>query len=175
MPVAAKEALLIIDMLNDFIAPGAPLEVPEGRRIVPAIRKRLEEARDRGTPVVYLCDAHDKDDPEFRVWPPHAVRDTPGAQVVGELAPREGEHVVRKTTYSGFYGTELEEVLQGLGSEHLVVTGVVTNICVLYTAADALMRGYEVTVPPDCVAALNEEDHAFALRQMEEVLKPYQG
>lgn len=167
-------ALVVIDMLNDFIAPGAPLEVPAGRDIVPAIRKRLQEARSRGVPVVYVCDAHDPEDPEFRVWPPHAVAGTPGAQVVGDLAPREGERVVTKTSYSGFFETELYEVLRELGAGHLVLTGVVTNICILYTAADALMRGYRVTVPPDCVAGLNEEDHAFALRQIEEVLKPAQ-
>ncbi len=170
-----QTALIIIYMLEDFIAPGAPLEVPAGRGIVPVLAKRLEEARASGTPVIYVCDAHQPDDPEFSVWPPHAVRGTPGAQVVEPLAPREGELVITKTTYSGFYGTELEDALRELGVSHLVLTGVVTNICVLYTAVDALMRGYRVTVPPDCVAGLNDEDHAFALRQMEEVLKPAQA
>lgn len=168
-------ALIIIDMLNDFIAPGAPLEVPAGRQIVPAIKNRLEEARGKGVPVIYLCDAHAPDDPEFRVWPPHAVAGTAGALVVDDLAPGEGERVVAKTTYSGFFNTELEELLRELGADHLVLTGVVTNICILYTAVDALMRGFRVSVPPDCVAGLNEEDHAFALRQLSEVLKPAQG
>ena len=167
-----RTALIIIDMLEDFLAPGAPLEVPAGREIVPAIGRRLDEARSRGTPVVYVCDAHAPDDKEFSVWPPHAIPGTPGARVVNALAPREGERVVTKTSYSGFYNTELDEVLRGLDVNHLVITGVVTNICILYTAADALMRGYRVTVPPDCVAGLNEEDHAFALRQITEVLKP---
>lgn len=170
-----KSALIVIDMLNDFISPGAPLEVPSGREIVPAVKKLLEGARRDGAPVVYVCDAHDPDDPEFKVWPPHAVAGTPGAEVVEELAPKPGERVVTKTTYSGFHETELEEVLRELKVGHLVLTGVVTNICILYTAADALMRGYKVTVPPECVAGLDEEDHAFALRQIDEVLKPFQG
>lgn len=173
--MAERSALIVIDMLNDFIAPGAPLEVPAGRGIIPAIKKRLEEARREGTPVVFVCDAHAPDDAEFGVWPPHAVAGTPGAEVVEELSPLPGERIVSKTTYSGFHSTELEEVLRELKVGHLVITGVVTNICILYTAADALMRGYRVTVPPDCVAGLNEEDHAFALRQIEEVLKPSQG
>lgn len=173
--MAERSALIVIDMLNDFIAPGAPLEVPAGRSIVPAIKKRLEKSRRDGTPVVFVCDAHSPDDPEFRVWPPHAVAGTWGAEVVGELAPQAGERIVTKTAYSGFHGTDLEEVLRELEVSHLVLTGVVTNICVLYTAADALMRGFRVTVPEDSVAGLNEEDHAFALRQIGEVLKPAQS
>lgn len=170
-----QTAVLVIDMLEDFIAPGAPLEVPAGRKIVPALAERLERARAEGTPVIYVCDAHAPDDPEFAVWPPHAIQGTEGAQVVGDLAPRPGERIVTKTSYSGFYETELEAELRSLGVDHLILTGVVTNICVLYTAADALMRGFTVTVPPDCVAGLNEEDHAFALRQTTDVLKPAQG
>jgi nicotinamidase-related amidase len=142
---------------------------------VPAIAKRLEEARSSGTPVVYVCDAHEPDDVEFRLWPPHAVGDTPGAEVVEELAPGEGELVVTKTTLSAFYNTGLEEALGRLRAEHLIITGVVTNICVLFAVLEAQVRGYRVTVPPDCVAGLNEEDHAFALRQIQDVLNPARG
>lgn len=167
-----KQALLVIDMLNDFVLPGAPLEVPRAREIVPALRRRIAEAREAGVDVVYVCDAHAPDDREFSRmgWPPHAVRGTEGARVVAGLAPREGEPVVRKTTYSGFHDSELQSVLSALGAEELVLTGCVTSICVFYTAADAVMRGYRVRVPVDAVAPLDEADGEFALRQMEKVL-----
>ncbi|HID11347.1 MAG TPA: cysteine hydrolase, partial [Candidatus Latescibacteria bacterium] len=95
-----------------------------------------------------------------------------GAEVVQELAPQDGDLVIPKVSYSGFFRTDLEDRLRELGVEKLIITGCVTNICVLYTAVDALMRGYEVEVPEDCVAALDEEDGRFALKQIREVLKP---
>jgi len=148
------------------------LEVPQTRRIVPRLQARLADARRAGVPIVYVCDAHEADDREFERmgWPPHAVRGTEGAQVIAELAPREGDDMVGKTTYSGFAGTNLEQVLERLGVEELILTGCVTNICVLYTAADAVMRGYRVRVPAELVANLDEADGQYALAQMEKVL-----
>ncbi len=167
-----RQVLLVIDMLNDFVREGGALEVPQTRRIIPALQSRLSQSRQHGIPVVYICDAHDADDREFERmgWPTHAVRGTEGAQVIAELAPAAGEDVVCKTTYSGFAGTDLDDVLQRLGAEELILTGCVTNICVLYTAADAVMRGYHVKVPADLVADLDETDGQFALAQMEKVL-----
>jgi nicotinamidase-related amidase len=166
------EALLIIDMLNDFVREGAPLEVPATRVILPALQTRLTAARARGVPVIFICDAHRPDDPEFSRmgWPPHAVKGTTGAAVVAELAPLETDPVIEKTSYSGFHHTGLEGILQAQGIERLVLTGCVTNICILYTAYDAVVRGYQVTVPADCVAPLNPADGDFAIRQMEQVL-----
>jgi nicotinamidase-related amidase len=167
-----QRALLVIDMLNDFVQKGAPLEVPQTRKILPALQRRVKEARRAGIPVIYVCDAHAPDDPEFSLmgWPPHAVKGTEGAQVVAELAPQKEEKVIGKTSYSGFFGTELDDTLKRLGVKELVLTGCVTNICILYTAADAVMRGYRVHVPADTVASLDDKEGAFALDQMEKVL-----
>lgn len=167
-----KEALLVIDMLNDFVRPGAPLEVPSNRTMLPALQARLAAARASGVPVIYLCDAHRPDDPEFERmgWPPHGVKGTRGAEVVAELAPQETDPVVEKSSYSGFHHTGLEGILQAHGVDRLVLTGCVTNICILYIAYEAVIRGYRVTVPADCVASLDPADGEFALRQMEQVL-----
>lgn len=164
-------ALLVIDMLNDFLLPGAPLEVSQGRRIVPSLKKRISQARKEGIPVIYLCDSHSRDDEEFEHWPPHAIAGTDGARIIDELKLQREDHIIEKTRYSGFYRTELDELLKRLEVEELIMTGLVTNICVLYTAADAAMRGYSVIVPTDSVAALNEADGQFALNQMANILK----
>ncbi len=166
------KALLIIDMLNDFVLKGAPLEVPRARAIVGNIKKQINKARRGKTPIIYCCDSHSRNDREFGLWPPHAVRGTRGAEIVDELKPRERDVIINKRTYSGFHRTTLDRTLKGLGTRHLILTGVVTNICILYTAADAYMRGYEVSVPEDCAAAFRTEDHRFALRQIREILKP---
>ena len=94
--------MLVIDMLNDFVLPGAPLEVPSARRIVPAIEKRIETARRRGVTVIYVCDAHAEDDAEFEIWGRHAVKGTEGAEVIAELRPAPDDIVLAKTTYSAF-------------------------------------------------------------------------
>lgn len=169
-----SEALIIIDMLNDFVIKGAPLEVPGAIGIVSNIAKRINMAQKSGISVIYACDRHKKNDSEFRVWPPHAVEETKGAEVVDGLKPKEGDLIIYKTTYSSFFGTDLERCLKKNKIKKLVLTGVCTEICVLYTAVDAYMRGYQIEAPEDCVAGLTKEDHRFALRQMKEVLKPRQ-
>lgn len=166
-----QKALLIIDMLNDFVLPGAPLEVPDTREIVPNIEREIIRARAEGYPVIYICDSHALNDKEFKIWPRHCVKGTDGAKVVDELEPEPKDIVVEKTTYSGFFNTRLEEVLKSIGATELIITGCVTNICIFYTSSDAVLRGYSVTIPKDCVVGLNKEDHEFALRQMEKVLK----
>jgi len=166
-----KVALVIIDMLNDFVLKGAVLEVPAARKIIPNIKEKIEEAREKKIPVIYVCDSHKKGDKEFEIWPLHAIKETEGAQVIKELSPEPGDYLVEKTTYSGFYNTELDDLLKRLDVKELIVTGTVTNICVMYTVSDAVLRGYKVRVLKDCVAGLNDEDHKFALRQMENVLK----
>ncbi|MCM8778511.1 MAG: cysteine hydrolase [Candidatus Omnitrophica bacterium] len=167
-----KKTLLIIDMLNDFVLKGAPLEVPRAREIIPRIREKINEAYPKDVPVIYICDAHKKDDPEFKVWPVHAVKGTKGAEVVEELKPKDKDYIIYKTTYSGFYKTRLEKLLKRLKIDTLIVTGILTNICVLYTSVDALMRGFNVEIPEGCTAGLNPEDEKFALRQIREILKP---
>jgi len=167
-----RRALLVIDMLNDFVLKGAPLEVPSARKIIPAVKVGIEKAREEGMPVIYICDSHDECDPEFdrMGWPPHAVAGSRGAQVIEELKPFPEDTLITKKSYSGFFGTSLEEVLEKGEISELVVTGCVTNICVLYTVADAVQRGYKVKVLKDCVAGLDPQDHEFGLKQMKEVL-----
>jgi nicotinamidase-related amidase len=168
----SKEALLIIDMLNDFVLEGAPLEVPETRKIISAIKKEIESARAKGNPVIYICDAHEKEDREFSKfgWPAHAVKGTKGAEVVEELKPEKDDVIIEKTTYSGFYNTPLDETLKNLGIANLRLTGCVTHICVMFTASDAVLRDYKVTVVKNAVAGLSKEDHDAALRIMKNVL-----
>lgn len=169
-----KQAILVLDMLNDFVQPGAPLEVPGVRAMVPSIQRRLEDARVAKRPVIYVCDAHQPNDPEFRVWPPHAIRGTEGQAVIKELFPHREDFLLTKPSYSAFFETKLDALLKKLKVDELVLTGVCTEICVLYTGVDALERGYRVQVPEDCVRGLTEADHRFALRQLKEVLKPRQ-
>ena len=162
-------ALLITDMLNDFVNKGATLEVPMARTIIHNIKKEINKARKRHIPIIYCCDAHKDNDPEFKLWPGHAVKGTAGAAVIKQLEPYKEDYMVTKPSYSCFYKTTLDKLLKKLGITHLIITGVVTNICILYTTAEAYMRGYKVTIPKNCVAALTKNEHRFALQQMQHV------
>ena len=166
----AKRALLIIDMLNDFVLENAPLEVPSTRTLLSNIKREIDKAHNERTTVIYVCDAHDPDDKEFTIWPHHCVKGSRGAQVVDDLNPQDTDIIVEKKTYSGFYETMLDKVLKGLAITDLTITGCVTNICIMYTASDAVLRGYKVTVPRDCSAGLDPDDDKFAFKQMKNIL-----
>lgn len=120
--------------------------------------------------MIYACDRHLPDDPEFQTGPVHCVTGSVGADVVAGLRPLAGERVLAKRRYSAFFGTELDLVLSERGVTALSLVGVCTNICVLYTAADARMRGYEVTVVRDAVASFDPQAHAWALIELERTL-----
>jgi nicotinamidase/pyrazinamidase len=168
-----REALLVIDMLNDFCREGASLFVPATREVIPNIQRELKRARAEGVPVVYICDAHDPADIEFNNWPAHAVEGSEGARVIDELKPSGRDIVVHKKSLLGFYKTDLdlEKELHGLGVGQVTVTGCVTNICVMLIAIEAAVRGFKVRVPRDCAAGLDTDMHEFALKELELVIK----
>ncbi len=167
----ADSALLVIDMLNDFIEDEGSLVVPGAKRIVPRIARIMSEARKQAVPVVYVTDSHREDDHEFRYWPAHAISDTWGGEVIDELKPLPGDYIVPKRRYSAFFGTDLDNYLRELGIGKLYLTGVLTNICVYATALDASMRNYRVAVFTDAVASLSEDTDRFVFQQLREVLQ----
>ncbi len=165
---ARSAALLVVDMQNDFAHPEGKLFSRSSREIIPVIARLIDKARASGVRVIYTKDTHYPDDPvEFPIWGPHVVRGTWGWEIVDELRPKEGDIVIEKMRYDAFFGTPLDHVLRMYGISELVVTGTVANICVLHTVASARLRLYNVYVPVDAIAALNEFDYAAALRQMD--------
>lgn len=163
-------ALLIVDMLKDFVYDWGSLKVDGAKDIIPYIKSLRDEFSKSREPVIYLCDNHSKDDAEFKLWPPHCVEGTPGAEVVDELKPDTDNFVIKKTTYSGFFGTNLHELLQNLKIDEVYIVGVAMNICVHYTAVDARMLGYKVTVPLKGVRGLTREDEEYMVKQFKNVL-----
>ncbi|MFC1870907.1 cysteine hydrolase family protein [Chloroflexota bacterium] len=163
-------AVLVIDMLRGFLAAGYPLYIgEESRGIIPRIQSLLERELAFGSKVLFICDRHAPDDLEFRMFPPHCVVGSAEAEVIPELSGYPGE-VIPKRRYSGFFDTVLEERLGQLEPEKLIICGVLTNICVLHTTADARNRDYEVEIPVDCVASPDKAAHRFALEHMAKVL-----
>lgn len=165
------KALLVIDMLRDFIDEGGALETGSaGREIVSYIKEKINTYRTLGYPIIYICDNHELDDKEFDMFPPHCVRDTVGSQIIGELKPQDTDKIIFKRRYSGFYGTDLDLYLREKGIDEISLVGVCTNICVLYTAADARNISYKVNIYKDGVASFDQTAHEFALKEMASTL-----
>jgi nicotinamidase-related amidase len=155
-----KKAVIVIDMLNDFVT-GA-LANPAGEEITPRIAALLDHARDQGWLVVFANDAHMPGDYEEKVWGQHALAGTPGAGVISELAPHAGDVMLPKRFYSSFYETGLASLLRQNGVEEVILTGQHTNICVRHTASDAFNNGFEIAVPHDGTAMFRLPVHTDA-------------
>ncbi|MDB4933615.1 MAG: Nicotinamidase [Labilithrix sp.] len=168
----SRRALVVIDMINDHLEPGSLLEVPRAREVVPALKKRIAEARASGVPVVYVIDEHEVDDPDLDAWGTHAVKGTSGAEVWEELAPEAGDRIVKKPSYSAFYESNLTSVLDEMKIDTLVLTGCLTEIGIMATATDAMQQGFAVEVPADSQAGSCVELEMAALGTMN-IMAPF--
>lgn len=157
-------ALIIVDMLNDFV--DGELANPKAQAIVEPLQRLLTHAREDGWVVVFSNDAHQAGDPELKVWGEHAMAGTPGAQVIEQLEPREGELISPKRDYGAFEDTGLAEQLRERGVDEVVIAGQHTHICVRHSSYGALRNGFEIVVPRDAVAAFEGVDEEAALEYL---------
>jgi nicotinamidase-related amidase len=161
----ATTALVVVDMQHDFVSDGGALQVPDAAATVPAIAGLVRRFRAAGARIVFTQDTHRDGDPEFAIWPPHALEGSHGWEIVDELHPLPDDTVLPKPRYDAFYGTPLDHLLRVWGVRTLVICGTVANICVHYTASSAALRWYDVVIPGDAVSALDPFDLAASLRQ----------
>ncbi len=159
-----REALIIVDVQNDFL-PGGALAVPSGDAIAPRLHELLDSGR--FDLVVATRDWHPPDHTSFvehgGIWPPHCVQGTPGAEL-GEIVPRDRVDVVvdagrgrDQPGYSGFEDTPLESVLREHDIESVTLVGLATDYCVRATALDALALGLRVEVDRAGVRAIDSD------------------
>jgi nicotinamidase-related amidase len=163
------KGLIVIDMLEDFVT--GVIGTPRAESIVPQVLQLVEHARANPSEwkVFYANDSHLPEDYDVKIFGEHAMRGTPGAEVIAELKPAAGDLVVPKRYYSSFYGTDLEGLLRTFEVDTVVVAGLHTNVCCRHTSADAFMRGYRIVVPRDAVEAMTEEDHLQGLKYLESI------
>jgi len=165
-------ALLFLDLITDF-------EFEDGEKLLRntiPVTKNLRALKDRasraGVAVIYVNDNFGKWQEDFKTMSEHFARhDAKGREVVRSLQPGSEDYYVLKPHRSAFYSTTLEILLRELQITTLVVTGITTDICVLFSANDAYMRGFELYVPSDCVAAVESKHSKRTLEFMERVLK----
>lgn len=164
-----KTALLIVDMIADF-------KFKDGEKLFNnalPVAKRIAHLKDRANrssiPVIYVNDNYGQWKNDFAATLRAAESSSEGKQIVSVLRPGPDDFYILKPQRSGFFATPLSVLLESLEVSRLIVTGVTTDICVLFTAHDAHMRGFSVSVPADCCAAVEMSDHTIALKMLERV------
>jgi nicotinamidase-related amidase len=168
---AGETALLVIDMLSGWDFDGAAALLAQAVPIAPRIAALKARCRAARVPVVYANDNHGRWRSDFREVVAAALQgDSDGARIARQLAPDEHDYFVLKPKHSGFHATPLDLLLRHLGVRTLIATGVSSDQCVLYTAADARMHDYRVIVPRDCVATQSPRRNELALRHFDDVM-----
>ena len=175
------KALINIDYTNDFVAADGALTCGEpGQKIEEAIVEITEHFINNDDYVVFAVDLHERNDryhPETKLFPPHNIDGTSGRKLYGKLhnvyiknilSPKV--HLIDKTRYSAFAGTDLELRLRERGINELHIVGVCTDICILHTVIDAYNKGFSVVVHKDAVASFNQTGHDWALEHFEKTL-----
>lgn len=166
MTYGVPSALVVIDMLTTYDFPDAEKLVPSAEKVVPNISSLIARAQDEDVPVIYVND-------NYGDWNSSADEllqaglDGEHPELVEPLRPPEDASFVIKARHTIFYGTPLEHLLKTEEIDRLVLTGQVTEQCVLYSALDAYVRDIEVAVPPDAVAYIHEDLHEAALKMMQ--------
>jgi nicotinamidase/pyrazinamidase len=176
-----RRVLIVVDMQNDFVAEDGVLSFPAAREALPFIKEKVKAALEQGCEVVFTLDTHEPGDQEFTKFSPHCLEGTWGHELVPDLklladgAP-DKVLLLKKSRYSAFFGTELEEYL-GLTPgarrprvDEVELVGVCTNICCFFTAEELANRDVPVRVYAQGMASFDRAAHDFALRQMCEVL-----
>jgi nicotinamidase/pyrazinamidase len=175
-----------VDAQADFVLPGGKLYVPSAEKIIPNIKRLVDAAAETHTLLISSGDAHPEGDPEFEIFPPHCLRDTPGAQIIPEgmlprfyvvpnntafaLPPRILDYqqiVLQKQTFDVFDNPQTDEVVKRLGDDpEFVVFGVVTEYCVRCAAKGLLQRGRKVAVVVDAIETMKPEDGRRTLDEL---------
>jgi nicotinamidase/pyrazinamidase len=181
MPLGKKDALIIVDVQNDFIA-GGSLAVPKANQVIAPLNKAGKTFQNHHLPVFLTRDFHPSDHCSFQEyggpWPPHCVQGTQGAKFASDLEISDSIIISKgmkkePDEYSGFRGQDkngnnLDICLKQRGINKIFIGGLATDYCVLYTVLDALKSGYEVFVFTDAIRAVNvkPDDGKMALEQM---------
>lgn len=163
-------ALLIIDIINDFQFKHGKALADKTATICPNIIKLKEMMQKKQQPIIYIND-------HYNLWQADydkitaKCRNSLSEPIIEALGPSDQDFFLIKPKHSAFFGTALHTLLSQLKVKHLILSGIAGNICVLFTANDAYMREFALSIPNDAIASADEQDNEYALRMMENVLK----
>jgi nicotinamidase-related amidase len=176
VPEKSPVAMLLIDVINDFAFPAGRQLLKSARGMAPRGARHTARAAEVGIPAVYVNDNFGRWRSDFRQIIEHCRRPgSRGRPIVDALRPGRKDYFVLKPKHSGFFSTTLDTLLTYLGVDTLILVGLTTDNCVLFTASDAYVRDFRLYVPRDCVAAIDDRVDGQALRHIERVLHANTG
>jgi len=171
LPVSGT-ALLLIDVINDLAFDGSQGLVAQAEPMAARLAAFKRRTAAAGVPTIYINDNFGQWRSDFRRTVAHCTaRSSPGRLVSRRLRPTSRDYFVLKPKHSGFYDTTLDTLLDALRVRRVILAGIAGNICVLFTANDAYMRDFQIFAPADCIVSNTAADNAYALKQIETVLK----
>lgn len=150
-------AILVVDMLNDFFKEGGEMVLEGGDVLYDPVESLTKAGRQLKMPILWLNQSLSPDDTLFKKRVVHCLKGSWGAEIVEDLTVADDDIIVPKRRYSGFFQTDLDLHLRERNVRQVIVTGVVTNICVRSTVNDAFFLGYDVFVPEECVMATSDQ------------------
>ncbi|HUV12351.1 MAG TPA: isochorismatase family cysteine hydrolase [Acidobacteriota bacterium] len=182
---ADKAGLIVVDMQNDFIRVGAPMELASCRAVIPNAKRVIDVCRQARIPIVYLKFIAGPQETLIWTWSPKLVaaekccwknhkryyedigKEAEASDVIEELYPQPGDRIVEKYSYGGFYNTNLHTILQANHVEHTIIFGAATPFCIDDTVTGAFDRQYKVFLVADATGYFDEEFHKNSLRRIE--------
>ena len=171
-PDKSNVALLLIDVISDFEFTAGDKLFKNALPMAKKLAALREKAKKAGVPVIYVNDNFGKWQSNFHNILEHACHEkVRGAEIAKLLKPDDEDYFVLKPKHSGFFSTTLDILLEYLQCKTLILTGVTTDICILFTASDAYMRDFDLIVPRDCVAAVDAKENQHALQHIARGLK----
>ena len=171
VPENSPVALVIVDVINDLEFEGGDAILSNALPMAKRLAALAHRARDAGIAVIYVNDNFGKWRSDFRALLDHCRNDNVRGRELAEiLAPGKSDYFVLKPKHSGFFSTTLDTLLEYLHVRTMIITGLTTDRCVLFTASDAHMRDLHIVVPEDCCAADSDQHHRDAIRMIQRVL-----
>ena len=162
-----KYALIVVDMIYDFVY--GKLKCDNALKIIKPVNDLICFAHKNNIPVIFTNDAHLKEDYELTLWGEHAMKESDGARIIADIKVLDGDIILEKRTYSGFFKTKLDEILEKNKINALIVCGLNTHICVRHTIADAFYRGYETVIVNDTTTSFTDSDYLDGIKYIKSI------
>jgi len=171
-PDSSEFALLIFDLISDFEFEDGELMLRRALVLAPRIAKLKARAKAAGVPTIYVNDNRGRWRSDRAQIVAHCVRPRArGRKLVQQIKPESDDYFILKPKHSGFFATPLHSLLEGIGVRTVILTGVTSHQCILFSATDAYVRDFELIIPRDCIAAMEPRQTRAALDIFSTALK----
>ncbi|MDY7045071.1 MULTISPECIES: isochorismatase family cysteine hydrolase [unclassified Virgibacillus] len=163
-------AVLFVDIVNDFNFDGGNNLLANTKDILPHLLRLRNFAKVKQLPIIYVNDHYGLWQADFHKIINYCHNDR-SKQIIEPLKPDDNDYFLIKPQHSAFFQTPLQSLLNELGKNNLLMAGIAGDICILFTAKDAYMYGYDMHIPKNCMASEGKDNNEYALYLLHSVMK----